>query len=522
VRRSAALLLALLCWAPERVRGQEAQELRFTLGPSTLPEALATCADRYGIQYLAVGCTDRREELFIKAGCLEDLMDELLAAYGAAGVGLDGLWFVDARGCAEDRWAALQPFLPPGVAELPADQGDDRAGRQAIRTFLRNELHTRQSGCSPPGPAELLLIPFACPVEEAPTLQSQRLAETVASLRGVLGMEPSLEGSLSLDAHRSLWLTRGTSRHQIIQVPPDWGERWLAPIRDTKRPWLDTHFPPLAVQRAAATILAHPVHVQLTGHVQDVLLAVADQTEARVEWPPGATPLPVAIDLGPVPLWVLLTGLSLAGGTEIDLSGGSATCGVEAVHSTSRGVYGVSSPVQRACQRQFAEASHCLPVPMWGWLCLSDAQRAALEAGEAVEVVDLDCDQRQVWRTLLAQLGETLVHSLAQRLDAQAAAESVRGMFVVGAHTTLGAVRIRGGEIVFHDLRDPAAVREEGADGGGPPSREAVRRWSLTPAADRTRSPARWWSYGSREEVRAHTTVSRQGWVLVGDPSGEP
>jgi len=520
------LLVYLIGLVPVSAQ-QEAGDKRFAAAPCTLAQALGAVAERYDIQYIAVGCSDRWEEPFVKAACLEEVVDELLSTYGASGVGFDGLWFIDARPRAEDRWQALRDLLPPEVAGAANPEVSEQEQWTAARSRLRQMLRDRLGGPPPTRPGHLLVLPFSVPKAEAPELQTYRLREVLSASQWLLTASPPvLTGGLKLDEKRNLWLASEVGAFEIGHVPVDWDVEWGQPSRTAARPHFSLHLAPLAVQRDLAGPLGSSVDLGLNGTVADLAGAIAQRTHVRVSGPMELMELSVAARGSAVPLWLVLTGLSVASGLDVDLSSARPEYKFAVPEGLPALVFAGSTPAQRLQQLHFRQASHCRPFAMWAWLMLTDDQRAKLEAGEVLDVIKLTPFQQWTARQVWLGLREPLLASTVRRVDPIIQAPLIRGVLLVDeGGEAWGGVRVQDGETRWYRLSEgdqtpPGAVgvAEAGAGGGKEIAAEIMAVSGLT-FADRLSAQVPWWRYGDRKEVGTGFWGGPK-WGLVAAPPG--
>jgi hypothetical protein len=510
------LVTVLLAMAPWVCAAQPEGELRIALGPSTLREAVAACADRFHLEYIAVGLSERREEPFVKAACLEELIEQVVATYGASSVGFDSVWFIDGRGTGPNRWEALRGTLPAPVQEALASAEPDNQW-PAAQARLR-ELFEAYVGPKPQVAAgSVLVAPFEVPTTDAAAVQIYRLRRGITTVERLLSARPyEASGQVVLDPHRALLVGDAHKSISLIEVPKDWQTAWRSAAQGVPRPHLQLHAAPLVVQGDAHGLLTRTISVDAAGSGADILAAVAEQAKARLSGPQGLTGLKMAVRVKDMPLWVLLSGVSIASGFDVDLTATRPEYPFEAREGSAAALYSVSAPAQRLIQRRFGQGG--LPFAMWAWLELSDAQREALEAEHALDLDEFSARQRWTWRHVLAEGREVVVWSELSRIDPLMADRgSVRGVFLMDAQGSAWAeLRIEGGEAEGFPLGDAGAERP----------RSIMRDLLRTPhglglaAPDRVRVGAHPWTYGAREEARAHQRFGGEAVLLAGPEVG--
>jgi hypothetical protein len=482
-------LLVLCCALGPECRAQE--ELRLALPASTLPEALAECAKRFDIEYLAVGCTDRREEPFIKATCVEDLLEQVLATYGASGIGFDGLWFIDARPLAEDRWQALSTALPPEVAAA-ADPGvDSRAQWEAARERLRQLLNEKLGPDPQPPEAGLLVLPFEAPTAEVAAVQAHRVRQALESVQSHLAASgPELQGHIRVDDKGGLYLLSDGSTYKVGDIPREWRRDWLAATEGLARPHMDLHWPPLAVQRRAAPSLVQEVQIELSGTLREFAAVCSQQAAVRVTVPEDQAAVRIDARTRPMPVWMALVALSAATGLDVDLNAQRPEYSFHQGDGLTEALHRTSAPAQRLWHLQRRRMWHCRPLFMWLWVDLSDEQREALRAGQSVDIAALPSPQRWIWRQVILFQREHLIASTLARVEPMVRASALRGVLILDEMArSYAAVRVQQGESIGYPLANEAETRS---------LLSRATRAGLFMSADRGSISARWSSYGTR------------------------
>jgi len=382
-----------------RAQTEEAEPRGLDLPASTLAEALWAVRKQYGLQFVAYAAADSKKTVLVVGDDRAELVEGVLRRFGARGVELDGLWFVDGRTELPDLSEILARAFPPGVEVDVASAAQGVPERQHALTRALRQLwaaeHAAATPAPPPGAADVVPVEYG--VEEGPDRSLRTLWQAYRCQRALAEAAcpppPPLQDG-------QVWVQGGVL---CVDLPQTGG----AP--DIREP-----LPPADLDPHTAAILTSPL-----GHARagwepapegDGSTNAVLATEVSLEWSGplgpflqeltavaplrGSAPTPLAdarldVALDRVPLWVVALGLTAAAGHAwIPLDDAEAVR-FGADESLPQQALEALTPQERLMALHTRHAGPRLPVGAMVWLAIPEARRAELLAGQRLNATAL-------------------------------------------------------------------------------------------------------------------------------------
>jgi len=432
---------------------------------ASLEEVLLRLGQRYGLQFIGVDCAGERREVEVEAANLSELLTHLQQVFGADGVALDGVWFVNGQPSEQSDEEVIQACVPLTVVELVKQEPPADLREQVRKLLTRRLLAMWEPQWESLAEEEWLVFPFR--IEEEPDfsfvrewLLRQHTGKLLNPLLRKLLFPPETEimgSKLKLEGRKLSLLLRGG--YCALGFIPSEEQKEDAGNQPVQFPLLERYWKPWRARYGSRIVLPLPVTLSFVGSGEELVSRLKEQIPAEFLLPADCRPRRFVIKVEHMPWWLVLHGLSVVTGYSAEPYDDAQCYRLREPQTLDEHVYRLLAVEDRLLWLKWFMSPDPFTFEMWR--NLREPQRQTLRAGKLLPVSELPREARLwLWRTRRNMEVDSWQDGM-QYTASLLEMKSIEGSFIVyGNRRAEAAVRVVSGFRSLLPLDLPGGVPE--------------------------------------------------------------